>query len=381
MGLKQFLSPNPQLNRFRFRLPVLVGRTRFALISAAIVICLEMATPGNALCAVPEIPAGAKTLSGIVLDIKRPLNRKLDALRRTYGIKKTKPGEFRFTDKSNQTVLTISVNRTLNRAKTRRVEEFLYRNGKRQVILHEKVITRGKDLEFHDLERRVFQAGAEIYDLQSTDETMKDAILDMGAGTVFRVLTSRKKDAGMQVKRHEISVGESRQLEISDTIHPARHYRTYTYRILDPQVRIYSASGVVSGWAQWLGTLRIAVRTTPGLVLPEITYEKIGPEGSVKLGDLKSFSGELHRNLIMPFVVNGPVQLVNRLVGSHWVWPRSRSVRAAGSQSEFLNQLIAIRNEVDRAETDPALLSQVKAKLNVIIKDIKEGTLKIGDSR
>ena len=341
----------------------------------------------------PEIPPECKTLSRIVLDIKAPLNRKLDELRRTYGIREIKAGGFHFTDKNNEVVLTIETNRSLNAAKTQRVEEFLYRNRNRQLILHEKVITRGKNLKFHDFEKRLFQTGVETYDLENADQTLKEATIHMG-GPLFKVLTSREKSARVEIKRHQISVGESQQLEIRDTIYTEDGYRTYEYKILDHQIQILAIGHPGFGWAQWLGTFRIGIRTTPGLYLPEVTYEKSGMEWTIddppgklrsmhyaNLNGFESFSRELHENLIVPFIERGPVHVINKVVGMKFVWPESRSMRSIGADSKFLNELIVIRNQVNQAKTNPSVLSLVEIKLNVIIRDIQEGTLKINDFR
>lgn len=337
--------------------------------------------PSGAFSAVPGIPPEAKTLSRIVLDIKAPLNRKLDQLRRTYGIREIKAGGFHFTDKDDQAVLTIETNRTLDSARTQRVEEFLYRNKFRQLILHEKVITHGENLRFHDFENRLFQTGVENYDFESDDQTLKSATIDMGEGTVFKVMTIREKGAATEIKRHQISVGQSQQLEITDTIYTKSNYRTYDYNILESQMLIHAIGGSRFGWGQWLGTFRIGVRTSPELLVPEIIYEKISTYGSTKLNGVESFSRELYGNLIIPFIENGPVQLIKQVVESTWVWPASSSMQAIGAESKFLNELIVLRNEVNQAKTNPAVLSLIEIKLNMYITNIQEGALKINDFR
>jgi len=340
-----------------------------------------VAAPQRGLPAVPEIPAEAKTLARIVLDIKAPLNRKLDELRRTYGIREVKAGGFYFTDSGDQAVLTVETNRILNTARTQRVEEFLYRNGSQQLILHEKVITHGENLRFHDFERRLFQTGDESYDFDSSDQTLKEASIRMGAGTVFKVMTTREKAATVDIKRHQISVGGSQQLEIRDTIYTGSNYRTYEYRILEQQMTVHAIGGSKFGWGPWLGAFRIGIRTAPELLVPEVTYEKLGTSDSTRLEGFEGFSRELHRYIIIPFIENGPVQLISEVVKRGHVWPKSKSMQTIGTESAFLNELIVIRNEVNQGKTNPAILSLVAVKLNVIIKDIQEGALKISDFR
>lgn len=344
-------------------------------------ICLSLAVVSEALCAVPEIPAGTKTLAGIVLDIKAPLNRKLEELRRTYGIREIKAGGLRFMGKSDQPVLTVETNRTLNPAGTQRVEEFLYRNSSQQLVLHERVITHGQNLRFHDFQQRVLQAGVENYDLESDGQTLKEASIGMGSGTVFRVLTTRERTGTVHIKRHQVSVGGMQQIEIKDTVYREASYRTYEYDILEPQMTVFALGGSRWGWASWLGTLRIAVRKTPGLLVPEVTYEKVGTGDSDRLEGFERFSVELHERLIVPFIERGPVRLIGQVVGQSWVWPKSRSMQVIGAESKFLNELIVIRNEVNQAKTNPSVLSLVEIKLNVIIRDIQEGKLKISDFR
>lgn len=344
-------------------------------------VCAMIIVPSDAFSAVLEIPPEAKTLSGIVLDVKAPLNRKLDELRKTYGIKEVKAGEFHFTDKKGQVVLTIVANRSLNAEGTQRVEEFLYTNRYGQLILHEKVITHGENLRFHDFEKRLYQTGVENYDLASDEETRKEGTIGMGAGTVFRVLTSRGEAGKVAIKRHQISVGELQQIEIRDTVDTENNYRTYEYSILEQQMMIRANGGFRGGWANWRGTLRITVRTVPGLLVPEVIYEKIGTSRATALNGSESFSRELYGKLIIPFIENGLVRLISQVVASRWVWPASESMQTIGTESKFLNELIVIRNEVNQAKTNPAVLSLVDVKLSVIIKDIQEGTLKISDFR
>ena len=350
-------------------------------------ICLIICAPLDGRCATPEIPAEAKTLAIIVLDIKAPLNQKLDELRRTYGIREIKAGGFHFIDKNDDVVLTIETNRSLNSSRTQRVEELRYRNKQQQLILHEKVITHGENLSFHDIEERLFQTGVEKYDLESADEMMKEATMRMG-GALFKVLSSREKTASVEIKRHQISVGESQQLEIRDTIYTENNYRTYEYRVLDPQFTILTAAGPTFGWTRWLGTFRIGVRTDAELFLPEVSYEKIGSDYSRGgeddrgiLNGFESFSSELHDNFVVPFIERGPVRAIKRVVDMSFIWPESESMRSIGSDSKFLNELIVIRNEVGQAKSNPAVLSLVEVKINVFIRDIQAGALKINDFR
>jgi len=356
------------------------------------VTCLVAATclvtaPTVALGAVPGIPVEAKTLDIIVLDVKAPLNRKLDELRRTYGIRETKAGGFHFIDRNNNVVMTVETHRSLNSDSTQRVEEFLYRNRQQRLILQEKVITHGESLSFHNFEERLFQTGVENYDLESTEQTLKIATMRMG-GALFKVVSSRERNAAADIKRHQISVGESQQLEIRDTIYPEANYRTYEYEVLDPQFAIFAFGRPTFGVSPWLGTFRIGVRTATELLLPEVTYEKIGTDfskGEVddrgKLNGFESFSGELHERLITPFVEKGAVQAIKGSVATQWVWPASRSMQSIGSESKFLNELIVIRNEVSQAKSNPAVLSLVEVKINVFIRDIQAGALKINDFR
>lgn len=352
-----------------------------------------MMSPAKSGAGVPDIPPETKTLSRIVLDVKAPLNRKLDELRRTYGIREIEAGGFHFTDRDNQVVLIVETNRTLNAGGTQRVEEFLYRNRDRQLILHEKVITHGKSLRFHDFEKRLFQTGVESYDLENTDQTLKDAAIYMG-GALFKVLTTKVVSDTVEIKRHQISVGQSQQLEIKDTIYKEKGYRTYEYDINDSQIQIFAMGQATFSWAQWLGTFRIGIRETPKLYLPEVTYEKTGSEWQVKeksgnlrrlryakLNGFEHFSRELYQNLIIPFIENGSVRAVNQVVQLSWLWPKSRRMQSIGTESKFLNELIVIRNEVNQGKTNPSVLSLVEIKLNVIIKDIQEGKLKISDFR
>lgn len=46
-------------------------------------------------------------------------------------------------------------------------------------------------------------------------------------------------------------------------------------------------------------------------------------------------------------------------------------MQTIGTESKFLNELIVIRNEVNQAKTNPAVLSLVDVKLSVIIKEIQ----------
>jgi len=356
-------------------------------------ICLTAALSPKAAALTPDIPAEVKTLKGIVLDVKAPLNRKLDELRRTYGIREVTSGGFHFLDKNNDTVLAVETSRHLNPAKTRRVEEFFYRNRQQQLVLHEKVITHGENLAHHDFESRLFQTGIEAYDLDGPGQILKDAAISMG-GPVLRVLTTREDTDSVRIKRHQVSIGESQQLEIRDIYHLAENYRTYEYHILEHQVMIHAQGRGFFNWSNWLGTFRIGVRLSPTLLLPEFTYEKAGmewvTEGTdgnpqrlhyIKLNGFEAFSRELHANLVVPYIERGPIRAINETLGIGWLWPESQSMQTLGAESKFLNELIVIRNEVNQAKTNPAILSFVETKLNVIIKDIQEGKLKVNDFR
>jgi len=352
-----------------------------------------IAIPSEAVARVPDIPAEAKTLKRIVLDIKAPLNRKLDELRRTYGVREVTSGGFHFLDKNNTIVLAVETSRHLSPDGTQRVEEFLYRNHQQQLVLHEKVITRGRNLVFHDFESRLFQSGVEAYDLEGPDQVLKDAAMNMG-GPVLRVLTTREDTDSVRIKRHQVSVGELQQLEIRDTLHLEDDYRTYEYHILEHQVMIHALDRGTFSWSSWLGTLRIGIRSSPRLLLPEITYEKTGMEWLTeeangnpqrlhyaKLNGFEAFSQELHANLVVPYIEQGPIRAIGRTLQSSWLWPKSQSMQTLGAESKFLNELIVIRNEVNQAKTNPSVLSFIETKLNVMIKDIQEGKLKIHDFR
>lgn len=346
-----------------------------------LIVHLAIAAPSTAFCTVPEIPVESKTLAIIVLDVKALLNRKLEELRKTYAIREVKAGGFHFIDKDNKVVMTVETHRALNPAATQRVEEFLYRNNKQQLLLHEKVITHGENLRFHDFEDRLFQTGVENYDLEDERQTLKDATLSMDGAVIFKVLTSRQKGTSTDIKRHQIWVGELQQLEIRDTIYARDNYRTYEYEILEPQVMLLYFKRATFAWSQWEGTFRIGVRSSPALFLPEVTYAKIGTNNYVKLNGLETFSMELHERLIVPFIERGVVRAIKEAVEIPDLWPKSQSMQNIGSDSKFLNELIVIRNEVNRAKSNPAVLSLIEVKLNVIVRDIEAGALKINDFR
>jgi len=356
-------------------------------------ICVIWATASDGSADGPDIPGECKTLSDIVLDIKAPLNRKLEELRKTYGIREVTAGGLTFTDESDSVVLAVESSRFVNADKTQRVEEFTYRNRSRELILREKVITRGEHLQLYDFERRLFQTGIENYDLNGPRETMKEATLEMG-GPLFRVVTTRMSRPAVDIKQHQVFVGEGQPLEITDTIHRGKGYRTYEYRVLESQIIIPTRGHFHFGWSPWQGTFRVDVREVPGLHLPEVTYERSGTPWAIweRSGGVKAvqyamvngserFSRELHENLLIPFIEGGPVHVVKRLVEMNHLWPTSDGMQSIGSDSRYLNELIVLRNEVNQAKTNPAVLSLVEVKLNVMIKNIQEGSLRINDFR
>ena len=345
-----------------------------------VAVCLMATGPSDGSAAVPAVPVEAKTLPEIVLDIKAPLNNKLDELRRTYGIREIAAGEFQFTDKDGDVVLSVETGRTLNADGTQKVETFLYRNGRKQLILQETVITRGRNLWFHDFEKRLFQTGIERYDLEGPGQTRKEATLSTEAGTIFKVLSVREKTGTGEIKLHRVSVGDSQLFDIRDTIHEADSYRTYEYIVHGTKAVIMGLGSWTSIWHTWKGTLRIGIRLIPGLLLPEITYEKTSTSGYARIGSFQGFSRELHKNFVSPLIDRGPVQAIRQETGGH-AWPASRSMQSIGTESKFLNELIVIRNDVNRAKANPAVLSLIDVKLNVIIKDIQEGKLKVNDFR
>lgn len=346
-----------------------------------LIVQLAIAAPSTAFCAVPEIPVESKTLAVIVLDVKALLNRKLEELRKTYAIREVKAGGFHFIGKDGEVVMTIETHRTLNPAATQRVEEFLYRNNQEQLLLHEKVITQGENLSFHDFEARLYQTGVENYDLEDDDQTRKEATISMDGAVIFKVLSSRERGTSADIKRHQIWVGDLQQIEIRDTIYARDDYRTYEYEILEQQVLLLYFKRATFAWARWDGTFRIGVRTSPTLLLPEVTYARIGTDNYVRLNGLEAFSMELHEKLIIPFIERGVVRAIKEAIEIPDVWPKSQSMQNIGSDSKFLNELIVIRNEVNQAKSNPAVLSLIEVKLNVIIRDIEAGALKINDFR
>lgn len=342
---------------------------------------LVIAAPFTAFCAVPEIPVESKTLAVVVLDVKALLNRKLEELRKTYAIREVKAGGFHFIGKNDEVVMTVETHRTLNPAATQRVEEFLYRNNRDQLLLHEKVITQGENLRFHDFAARLYQTGVENYDLEDDDQTRKEATISMDGAVIFKVLSSREKGTSADIKRHQIWVGDVQQFEIRDTIYANDNYRTYEYEIVERQVLLLYFKRATFAWAQWDGTFRIGVRTSPTLLLPEVTYARFGTDNYVQLNGLETFSRELHEKLIVPFIERGVVRAIKEAIEIPDVWPKSQSMQNIGSDSKFLNELIVIRNEVNQAKSNPAVLSLIEVKLNVIVRDIEAGALKINDFR
>jgi|GEM_PF-4216715 len=325
----------------------------------------------------PGLPGEIPSFEAMAREIRSPITLKLQDLRSTFPMRETSPGVLTFSTEQGELVGTLTLVQTVNVNKTSRMEEVSYQLDDGKTALRERISTTGTDLKPTSATDRIFFADQNPHALKE-GETRKIVSFFLGAIEIHRLVSSRgvHPSTGETTLVQEIYFADVKLLSIHDTTSVDGTRRIVDYIFHERGVDLQIPGARSRSCCYPVGTYRVIATRPPGYLIDTIRYFALGKE-IFSLDDfVEIFSGNIYEPL---FGKNGARGFMKDFVQR--IFPKTERRINAATTSPFLIDLLNLRIQIEQAQTNPSLLSQISQKLTLIINAVRDGTLQINDTR
>ncbi len=301
--------------------------------------------------------------------IRSPIGLKLRDMRKAFGTQAHSANIVDFVGANGVKTSSVQYLRTLDAAKTKRLEETRIGAADDTALISESIVTEGVKLEYSDPAQRAYLDGSPDYGLLP-NENLKMVTVRIGASEAIRFVSRRSTD--LNTVRTEVFYGGATVLTVTDTLANNGTERSLEYFMPGNRYRVGGLGSYFTGSSSQPHTCRmVGVQSIIGADLRLSCDEK-------PLNTYAQFSQSLSDYVYTPLFANTIQPLIAQIVKDRFpTVVRPPNLATSGKMYTDILNILAL---LDSQRSNPNVLNAIST-LRGYVSLIQDGTVEIKDSR